>query len=302
MATAGEFQGISVEIHSEVNMPNEVELELRVAIHMRAINCCEPMHVLKMWLDRLRPDMGGINGCIYLSGPARLSSSDCDLALEFCWHVLSTPDSLDSYAQHFSKRHPWTPWGTKSGPNFQFFEILNLAGTQHTETWTLLIEEDCRPKNDAPGLEILKDLELHENSWMIGGLPDPAIAPRLPHELRNHLNGAALYRASDHAFREFLTAVWLPGLLEMIALNERYAFDCLTSPEVFESLSPVLRSAWNSQRSRFTSVEGIQNLSTIEVDGATWLPTLPSNAHARESRKSTPWMVHAKGFDPLARH
>lgn len=226
-----------------------------------------------------------------------------------CWHNLALPESLDKYTKVRRSADAWSPWGLKSGPNFQFFNILERAALAHDETWLLLLELDTFPMNDPAGAVNDQVVE-HPDSWVIGGLPHKLTEPQLDPSIRDHLNGAALYKVRSEGFSQFRRLVWIPSLLEGLRRSETLAFDCVTAPGYWSNLSPELRNAWQAARRHFVSSSGIINLSSARVEEWNVEEILNQSKFTlglcEEMRG--PWMLHAKTSNvdqllrALARH
>jgi hypothetical protein len=256
---------------------------------------CADLVVAESWVKSIGLEADPYSGkfplCVWSPDPQAFVK--CPESSIFCWHVLHIHHHIDRY---FSQDHPrllWSPWGTKSGPNFQFFQILKQMRVMHTEPWNLIIEPDTIPTFVDISAQVSNQIRDHEESWVVGGHPHESIRPKLGPELWNHLNGAGLFHVGDLGFQHFCEEIWIPSLLQVIQRDSRFAYDCLTSPEIWQTLSPKLRSAWMLNAERFNSTEGILNLSTEHLTVSDVIDIL-GNLRSPDSA----WMIHAKGALP----
>jgi len=189
----------------------------------------------------------------------------------------------------------WSPWGIKSGPNYQFFHVLERSSELHSEPWILLIEPDTIPGHARIESQVANEITQNMESWFIGGFPHALVTATLQEDLWFHLNGAGLFHVGDKSFICFCSEVWIPSLLEMVSRNSRFAYDGLTATEIYKTLSPVLRKAWSRRQEKFVETKGIINLSTLHFSLSGLIEVLqePDVAPA-----VVPWMIHAKGVKP----
>jgi len=216
---------------------------------------------------------------------------------QFCWHDLGLPHRIDRYAAASHPRLEWSPWGTKSGPNFQFFQLLEEFPRVHADDWALLLEPDTLPVVDNVAMQVSRLIAQHPNAWIIGGQPHELLKVSLNWDLREHLNGAALYRVASRGFAEFRTGAWLPSLLWLIQRDPIMAFDCLTDPNLQQRLPAALREAWSAHQHRFVSTSSIVNVSSFEFTRTQLLRLLsdPILLAACDREGVRPWLLHVKG-------
>ena len=216
-----------------------------------------------------------------------------------CWHSVHVPRAMDRYLAIGGVKTPWYPWGTKSGPNHQFFSVLDQIRSEHPEPWTVLIEPDTFPVARDLQQLISATTRSATNAWMIGGLPHPMAQATLAPEIRHHLNGAAAYRTDSHDFAEFRECVWIPSLLELIRDRPTLAFDCLTDPSLQSLLTPSLAAAWAEVQPRFQATRSIVNVSNrrISRDVALRLVEEANDEMLSLPLRPKAWMIHAKGID-----
>ena len=172
--------------------------------------------------------------------------------------------SANRYLADYAPIASWDPWGFKSGPNRDFFRILDWA-TSNRYDWTLLAERDMQPLREFPAAERSEFFRHRADTWMIGALPSPEVKKSLDPRLHDHLNGGAYYNTGASDFRLFRRRVWIPSLLEVIKLFPFYAYDCLTAQWTWNLLRTDLRSAWENNRDRFMASELLLNYSTIAL-------------------------------------
>lgn len=202
----------------------------------------------------------------------------------YCVHRLLVPREVDRYIRTWDPRARWSPWGLKSGPNFQFFRVLEETHAAHPEQWVFLLETDVVPLRPPTPDDLRLDMD---SLWVVGAHQHPAVLRHLDANLWNHLNGAALYHVGDAQFRAFLESVWKPSLLYLLHENPTLAYDCLTSPELWSLLPELLQGAWEEHSSRFSSAPGMINASSLSGSRARGV--------ARESRADTAlWLLHAR--------
>ena len=166
---------------------------------------------------------------------------------------------LDYYERDYTKRV--TGKGFKSGPNEQFFELLNRQAGKGR--FIFYMEADCIPIRQGWLDKLIEIAAGDSESWIIGSVyrgVEP-IDPRF----RNHLNGNSLYRVGDPEFIEFLNRFWRPQLeLRLHTSDKRLAYDCLLSYEASDADSHRRNHQWlihQETAHRFRATSLVQNLS-----------------------------------------
>jgi len=257
----------------------------------------EDLTALDMAMDWHALLTGSVPGatCIWTTRPVNRRPAHPAVD-ELCWHVVDLPIRLDRHLPDADRRMPWSPWGSKSGPNHQFFTILDALPTLHDDDWVLFIEPDTHPLRDDAAACITALLTAHPEAWMVGGVPHANVRPFLARDLWHHINGAALYRVTDDGFARFRTEVWLPSLLLRIRAEPKYAFDCVTDPAQWMLLPSALRAQWERAAGRFVRTAGIVNLSSLSLSVGQVADALEDidRWQGCEDRVA-PWMVHVKG-------
>jgi len=270
---------------------------LRVTMVWAPTTDTAALDVTVEWADRLAgPGRSAPPVCIW-TARATPVPTDHPAATRACWHDLDLPSRIDRHAHHRSADLAWSPWGTKSGPNFQFFALLDAVAAAHPEEWILFAEPDTVPVGPDPGDHLAAVVTAHPDAWVIGAHPHPGVLPDLPPGLHHHLNGAALYRVADPAFAEFRAEVWVPSLLWQVRRDPEYAYDCITDPSQWAGLPPGLATAWADHADRFVPTAGMVNASTLTVgpDRVTAILTEPALMAALDREPTRPWLLHAKG-------
>lgn len=256
-----------------------------------------PLDLALEWARRLRVDGApDVVPCIWATRDTRAPVPH-PYGGRVCWHDLDIPRRVD---RHVPASHPdleWSPWGTKSGPNFQFFSLLDAFPRVHDDAWALLLEPDTLPAVDDVAEQVARLVAAHPDAWIIGGQPHELAKPALARELRAHLNGAALYRVGSRGFAEFRTGVWLPSLLVLIQRDPAMAFDCLTDPSLQQRLPAALREAWARRQHHFVPTAGIVNVSSLELTRRQLVRLMsePALRDACDREGTRPWLLHAKG-------
>ncbi len=232
--------------------------------------------------------------CIWVTHKPK-KQLDKSLLSRFCWHYLELPATVDRYIRGPVPSGLWSPWGNKSGPNFQFFHQMQQMALFHSEPWVLQLEGDTFLISENPKKSI--DALIKENStkWLLGGVNHPQTLLALPDNLHSHINGAALYRVGSQMFQEFLQSVWIPSLLEVIRLHPEMAYDCLTSPQLQRELPQALGKHWKKNRNMFIRSTGIINASSLSFENPQ--RPEPRDLHfetAQMAIQQEPWLFHAK--------
>jgi hypothetical protein len=234
---------------------------------------------LKEWVKTFS-DLTGrdVPSCLWITGNP--TETEHPEAGDHCNHSLFLPPEVDRYVRNWNSREPWSPWGQKSGPNYQFFEVLRQAAEIHSEEWLFQLETDVTllrlPRADDFGEELT-------GSWIVGSENHSAVLRNLDLRLWEHINGAAFYRVGDHEFRAFLEEVWKPSLLFLLSAEPALAYDCLTSPAIWGDLPDPLKTSWWNARDRFVKLPGMVNASSLTRQKAeVVLQNLPDD----------PWLFH----------
>lgn len=252
------------------------------------------LDVAMAWHDLLGGSQSGAT-CVWTTQPVDRPINHPAFN-ELCWHTVDLPVRIDRHLADTDPREPWSPWGPKSGPNHQFFSVLDAQREHHDEEWVLFIEPDTHPLCDDVDDRINELITAHPAAWMMGGVPHTRLRPSLASDLWRHVNGAALYKAGDRDFARFRQEVWIPSLLLKIRVEPRFAFDCMTDPAQWESLPRLLRNSWSAAVDRFVRTAGVVNLSSLTLSSTQVRSILEGTAWAIDcDDDAEPWMLHAKG-------
>ena len=278
-------------------------MNLRVTMTWAPVGDPGALDVAVLWSDRLAGAPGGPAVCIWTA--RAVDPPDHPAATRCCWHSLDLAPRVDRHAAHRRRDLPWSPWGTKSGPNVQFFALLDAVTALHPEEWILYAEPDTVPLGPDAARHLSATLAAHPDAWVIGAHPHPRVRPAVDDDLLYHLNGAALYRTGDPEFAAFRTGVWAPSLLDRVRHDPEYAYDCVTDPAQWPSLPPALAAGWRARSARFVATAGMVNASTLTLgpDDVAGVLADPEVVAAARSEGVRPWLLHAKGpvLDAAAR-
>ena len=171
---------------------------------------------------------------------------------------------VNRYNSSFTATIPWDPWGFKSGPNRDFFRILDYCSRLRSG-WTLLAEPDLIPaeydlKDRASSL-----LTGFPEQWVIGSQNTTLALEKLDRRLHDHINGAAFYNTESLDFARFRRSVWIPSLISLIRNFPFFAYDCVGATEIWDLLPQRLASEWKFCSKRFISVPQMINQSNIWI-------------------------------------
>jgi hypothetical protein len=255
----------------------------------------EDLELAATWLDKLNAGYSKkIQACIWMT-QGSLAEVDYKYQDRFCWHFLELPKTVDRYVRGPIPRGLWSPWGNKSGPNYQFFRQLDEMAQAHGDTWVLQIEGDTFCVTDSPRNYIQGLIDTHPEAWVIGGVNHPAVLLSVPRKLHQHVNGAALYNFASSEFREFREAIWIPSLIEALQQDVELAYDCMSSPGLQEELGPTLRKGWHENNDRFIRNPGIVNASSLSFEDPA-KPPEPELKFLRDHQGQADqvWLFHAK--------
>lgn len=199
--------------------------------------------------------------------------------------------SLDYYQRDYNK--PVTGKGFKSGPNEQFFKLMDM----HTDVGEFIfyMECDCVPMRSGWLDRIIELAASDRESWVIGSYYR-GIA-KLDKRFSRHINGNALYRVGSSAFMEFVRAFWHPMLHQVIeSADPRMAYDCLLSYMLTDIDPFEANEAWQLFQQIghcFRATALIQNISAAADTARPDIPEL-----ILEIRKQHPdtYLLHGHAF------
>lgn len=171
--------------------------------------------------------------------------------------------------------------GSKSGPNEQFFELMEGLAQDYSG-FIFYMECDCIPLRAGWLDRVINTAAGDDESWIIGSYYRGI--DRLGNRFRFHLNGNALYRVGDSRFVDFLRNVWRPTLYTLIeSVDSRFAYDIVLSYLFTGSDSISRNDAWKTFQEvghRFRASALIQNISANLDNSRDDLPALIQNVLA----------------------
>ena len=215
------------------------------------------------WVKFFGEKTAGI--CIYLCGDPSFFHREA-VKGNFCIHQVVVPAEIDNYSRSLSLMSKWSPMGIKSGPNWQFFRVLEAHSDKHPLDDFFLVELDAHPIKQAGSNGIAGLLERKPHVWVLGAVNPASTLKILANpNLDLHINGVAIYRTTSLQFRDFLDLVWLPSLIHLAHTMPEIAFDVVNAPALWGSLPSPLREQWESNSARFVSSSLIANLSNQKV-------------------------------------
>jgi hypothetical protein len=258
--------------------------------------------VLGRWVDALSNPAGPPIGACVWAVNASASDTSHPRAAEFCWHRHDMPRHVDRYTRVVHRGMPWSPWGTISGPNFQFFDRLATSPSLHPEPWALSVEPDTFPLHDDLRQDVTHLLDRHPQAWVIGATPHTWVREHLPPYLLNHLNGAALYHVGSKEFVSFGAEVWTPSLMALVRQSPTTGWDAISDPALQSRLPEQLRRAWAQEAHRFVSTAGMVNVSGMPMtpDRIGEILADPALVEALAEEGVRPWQLHTRA-DPAER-
>jgi len=206
-------------------------------------------------------------------------------ANEIQWTDLGLGSRTNRYISENTAVAAWNPWGYKSGPNRDFFAIMDWCQNQGTE-WVLLAEADLLPIGSFLEARVKQLLLRADKTWVVGAEPSTESKRLLDPRLHDHINGAAFYRVGSQEFGAFRRLVWAPSLISLIKYFPFFAYDCVTATEVWDLLSEHLRDSWDAHRQYIYRTELMLNLSNLLVSKSTLNDFIGA--------PSTPLFIHAK--------
>lgn len=208
---------------------------------------------------------------------------------------LDLSPNIDKYLSSMTNIKTWSPWGTKSGPNYQFFQIIDHYRSHRRADWVLFLEADTFCTSQLARTHIERLLENHSDAWVIGASPHPKTRARLMPDLWDHINGACLLHVGDSDFQDFASRVWIPSVIDRIRTLPYYAYDCITATREWAKLPDSLESEWIKNANKFIRTSTMINTSSIRLSLRD-IQTL-TNAGSIDSQTragSSIWFAHAK--------
>lgn len=258
-----------------------VSIPLLVAFPIQESDGQKSIDVARSWGLTL-----GAPVCLFVNQP---SPELCALLAE---SGLKTVDlGLQTHVNRFNSsitaEIPWDPWGFKSGPNRDFFRILDYCSHLGTG-WTLLAEPDLIPAEADLKNRVSSLLTGFPGQWVIGSQTTTLALKKLDRRLHDHINGAAFYNTKSIDFVRFRKRVWIPSLISLIRNFPFFAYDCVNASEIWDLLPQRLASEWKFCSERFISVPQMINQSNI------WINEIERDQLVRRLRRTLGISLHAK--------
>lgn len=274
---------------------NQEPLSVRLMMTWMPFAGVEELDTANSWQLAFRnAGLGDVPLCLWSP-----SAPDHPIMQAACWHHLELPKGIDRYVRGPVALGAWTPWGNKSGPNFQFFMQLTEMRRAHDEAWILQIEGDTFPIEDNLGSEVRRLLGANDDAWIVGSVNHPVVLEVLSPQLHGHINGAAFYRIDSDEFHMFRRRVWIPSLIEAVSQQPSMAYDCLSAPALQQDLREDLQAGWRASAHRFVRTFGMINASTFattSLDDERFAS--PYLDEGLEDEGATVWFLHTKLTEP----
>lgn len=120
------------------------------------------------------------------------------------------------------------PYGSKSGPNQQFFKCIDYVLTHYSsiithESCLLLLEVDAYPVQPGWIMKLEERLNMLGSNFLIAGSHYSGISP-LHEAIQTHYNGNAVYGIGHSYFAKFV-AEWRQALLQCVKIRHYIAYD-----------------------------------------------------------------------------
>lgn len=240
---------------------------LRIAYHIQTQLSTELLLHVNTWKDFLSNKFNHVVESCFFYNENKLQIEDRQVLQDFCLHPLDINPHLDLYVRDF-RAVSHSPWGLKSGPNFQFPAILNSMHEIHNNTWTFLLESDVYLIDESA--PFATDLfTKKEDNWVIGAKNMDIVKKLISFDIWNHINGAAFYRTGARGFINFLNSIWIPTLLIGLKKQVNLPFDTLTDLDSLTFLDSSIKSKWISEIRRFKTMGNYVNASNLEMSKRT---------------------------------
>ncbi len=263
-------------------MTNSEQPDLRLILVARKGEEKDATEAVEIWREafsEVAPE--GIEFCVWLTGNEPTVSQEIDA----CVHILHLNPLIDGYQRNPRNRMTWSPWGQKSGPNYQFFRILREMSALHPESWILQLELDTFPLRKVTPKDIPWTYR-GEELWVVGAGIQNAREQRKSRGLVHHINGAAFYKLGDSNFQDFLANTWRLDLLKTIRLRPALAFDVMTANSSVVDGPSAVHENWRESREFFKTTWAMRNLLSNPSPSDSLLPN------------DAAWFVHLKGPEP----
>lgn len=265
-------------------------MDLNVILSVRSWELSQAASHLELWKMAFK-SVGGLHVqfCVSVSGAGQALETDLDSGA-YCIHKLPLSSAVDRYKRDSLRYARWTPWGAKSGPNYQFARTLWASADTHAPTWALLIELDTIPLRAILRQDLEALFEKANSPWVIGSLPTEKVQESLSPSIKHHINGAAFYKVGDPEFLDFLD-FWDSSILIASEADPNTAFDLLTSLDYVREIIPAPeRSRWEGVNGKIIHSEGMINASGLGQD--TILMRQSKSRNYDDKVEPSPWFLH----------
>lgn len=230
---------------------------------------CQSLRTIEMWKN------AGFERICFITQPNKLNKMNCkhiSILNNVCTHEISIPLGynyyIKDYLSNFSKL---STLGKKSAPNYFFFTALNLIHRVHQED-VFLLEPDVYPVNVSSSKVLLNNvIDKFRSAWVIGSTIHPQLEGMISKDIKDHLNGSAIYRTSNKDFIQFLNSIWRTSLVYLNSLDHNSPFDILTAENVIDRLPTPLKLLWKSNKNKFKVESGMINFSISKILEADFL-------------------------------
>lgn len=179
-------------------------IPLIVAFPIQEFDSPKSIEAARSWGQSL-----GAPVCLFVNQP---SPKLCSLLAESDLMTvdLGLQKHVNRYNSSITATIPWDPWGFKSGPNRDFFRILDYC-SHLGSGWTLLAEPDLIPTEYDLKDRVSSLLTGFPEQWVIGSQNTTLALEKLDQRLHDHINGAAFYHTESPDFTQFRRRVWIPS-------------------------------------------------------------------------------------------
>lgn len=249
---------------------------------------------LQVWKLALPEDFFGQERiCVAMSASAPVEKNSLEwIKKNSCFHFVEIAPRLDRYTRYSLSPVAWSPWGRKSGPNFQFFKVISAIQKCHAEEWILQLEPDAVPLRKIEHQDFESCIEREAEHWVVGSVHAPLVIDALRGHWTGHLNGVAFYRTGNPEFIDFFLDTWVPTLLLALNSDDSFAYDMVTDPSFSQKVSnAVLQRAWAASSHRFKQCPQMINLSGRELSEDTVFSQISMLADQNRGNYF-PWLLH----------
>ncbi|MGF1539104.1 MAG: hypothetical protein ACFCU5_01425 [Pleurocapsa sp.] len=221
------------------------------------------------------------------------SVAKCFHAIKFSYCQLTGLDDL--YCRSYKGKVG--DWGYKSGPNKQFFQIIDRFTDDYP--YIFVMESDCFPLKANWLQRAIAITNSPEKFWVKGSIYR-GNSPIAEFQ-QNHINGNAFYATGDRDFRRFVREIWQPFVLENTKnIDPKLSYDCAIARYFNRAKSAENNLEWlhwQNYAHLFTYTNFIQNHGgTKEAQGEAEITLQQIVKYSPDT-----YIVHAPHFaEPIA--